>query len=210
MSSSKPDPTLITQRAYEVDADVWAQARNDRAAIQPFVDRFVGLAGEGGRVLDVGCGPGFDTASLSEAGLKPVALDLAQAMARLAAARSHAAVVQSDARYLPFIAASFEGVWASASLIHISRQDIAVALQDIRRVLKQGGVLYSRMQVGDSEGVEQPAPGNPISQPRFFARYDGESWRALLTANGFDIVDQQEDQAAPGARRWLSTFARPP
>ena len=210
MSSSTPDPVLTTLRAYEVDANAWAQARNDRSAIQPHIDRFAGLVGQAGRVLDIGCGPGFDTAGLTEAGLNPVALDFAQAMARLTATRTRARVVQGDARSLPFTTASFGGAWASASLIHIARADIDVALQDIGRVLKAGAVLYSRMQVGDSEGIEQPAAGNPISQPRFFARYTAGAWKALLTTNGFEVIEQQEQQAAPGARRWLSTFARRP
>src|SRR3990172_9888938 len=118
MSSSAPDPFLTTQHAYEADAQGWAEARNDRSAVKPYIETFARLTGQGARVLDVGCGPGFDTVGLVKAGLAPVALDFAGAMARLAAKQAPGAVVQSDARHLPFVAASFHGVWASASLLH--------------------------------------------------------------------------------------------
>ena len=55
MSSSAPDPFLTTQHAYEADAQGWAEARNDRSAVRPYIETFAHLTGQGARAVQI-CG----------------------------------------------------------------------------------------------------------------------------------------------------------
>jgi len=100
----------------------------------------------GGRLLDVGTGPGRLLLRIHElhpemglAGADISAAMVARAKANLAAAglADRVKVVQGSASRLPFPDKSFETVVSTASMHHW--KDAAAGLNDIHRVLKPGG-----------------------------------------------------------------------
>lgn len=105
----------------------------------------VGLRLEtGGRVLDVGCGPGVITAGLATAvGPEGVAvgLDLSAAMLTTAAASSgsNLGFLRGNAMQLPFPDGTFDAVCATAMIMLVP--DPAAAMREMARVLAPGGWL---------------------------------------------------------------------
>jgi SAM-dependent methyltransferase len=95
----------------------------------------------GARVLDCGCGMGFDLMVMSRLwNLQLVGLDTDAE--RLRWARDHgieAQLVEGDAQRLPFPDASFDAVLMTEVLEHLPDDD--AALSEVMRVLKPGGVL---------------------------------------------------------------------
>ena len=98
------------------------------------------------RVLDLGCGPGSASAALkSRFGRKSdvVAMDFALPMLRETRAKSrfwkplHA--VQADAQSLPFAEAAFDLVFSNLCLQWVA--DLPRALGELRRVMREGGLL---------------------------------------------------------------------
>ena len=98
------------------------------------------------RVLDLGSGPGSASAALkSRFGRKSdvIAADLALPMLREARAKSrfwkpiHA--VQADAQSLPFADAAFDLVFSNLCLQWVA--DLPRALGELRRVMREGGLL---------------------------------------------------------------------
>ena len=98
------------------------------------------------RVLDLGCGPGSAAAALKvKWGRKTdvIAMDLALPMLREARAKSrfwkplHA--VQGDAQALPFADAAFDLVFSNLCLQWVA--DLPRALGELRRVMREGGLL---------------------------------------------------------------------
>jgi ubiquinone/menaquinone biosynthesis C-methylase UbiE len=98
---------------------------------------------DGRRVLDIGCGTGRVCRLALERGAGDVVgLDLSDAMLAEAAAATTAPPVQwvqGDVVSLPFPAASFDAVTAALAMGHVA--DLDVALGEISRVLRPGGVL---------------------------------------------------------------------
>ena len=102
-------------------------------------------AGECG--LDVGCGPGMLLAKLAEA-VGPrghvTGVDLSQSMLELAGARceglSQVALRQGSATALPLDDAAFDFVTCVQVLLYVD--DVALALDEMRRVLRPGGRVY--------------------------------------------------------------------
>src|SRR5215216_5228255 len=125
---------IATRDAYEQYAEAYAHHRSDRSAIRPHFERFVSLLPGGALVLDVGCGPGVDTGSLTLRGVRTVGLDIAAAMLEMASPHIGGRVVQADQRSLPFADASFDGVWANACLLHVSKREVGRALAELTRV----------------------------------------------------------------------------
>lgn len=103
------------------------------------------LAGRKGAVLDIGCGEGKFTRSLTAIydnvtgiDVKERAIDKAKAAA--AAEGKDVEFLVGDARALPFADAAFDTVVISNSLHHIPGPDKGLA--EAARVLKPGGLLY--------------------------------------------------------------------
>jgi hypothetical protein len=47
---------------------------------------------------------------------------------------------------------AFDGVWASACLLHVPRNELSGILGRIRRALKPSGVFYASYKIGGGEG----------------------------------------------------------
>jgi 2-polyprenyl-6-hydroxyphenyl methylase/3-demethylubiquinone-9 3-methyltransferase len=93
------------------------------------------------RVLDVGCGEGWFTAALAQAGREAVGIDVAQEPLR----RAHERDPHLDLRHVPAHGewplgdVSFDAVWAGEVIEHVA--DTAGWLSQVRRVLRSGGAL---------------------------------------------------------------------
>jgi ubiquinone/menaquinone biosynthesis C-methylase UbiE len=101
------------------------------------------LLGRGpGRCLDLGCGTGVFVPLLAELGWTVVGVDLSADQLRVARERAGGlaeALVQADARSLPFEDRSFDAVTAALVYTDIDRYDLA--LLEVARVLRPGGRL---------------------------------------------------------------------
>jgi 2-polyprenyl-3-methyl-5-hydroxy-6-metoxy-1,4-benzoquinol methylase len=166
------------------------------------------------RVLDVGCGEGYFTALLAQAGAEAVGVDVAQEPLRRARERHP----ELDLRLLPrdgpwpLADASFDVVWAGEVIEHVA--DTASWLSEVRRVLRSGGELL----------LSTPAHGRArvfalaLSARRFARHFDPRSdhvrfysartLRALLADFRFEEISVRGVAGPPGARRLLLASAR--
>lgn len=61
----------------------------------------------------------------------------------------------------------FDGIWASASLLHISSNDLADVLNKIYDSLKVNGYLYASFKYGDFEGYRDERFYNDMTEEKF-------------------------------------------
>jgi malonyl-CoA O-methyltransferase len=143
--STSLDPRAIAasfgaaSRSY--DAAAWLQA----AARNELLSRLDLLRAPPRAVLDLGAGTGVAALQIKQRFRRAVvtAADIAPPMLEVARKRSRfwrpIRCVQADARALPFDAASFDLVFSNLMLQWLAPPDIALA--EMRRVLKPGGLL---------------------------------------------------------------------
>jgi SAM-dependent methyltransferase len=99
----------------------------------------VRLIGEGpGRLLDLGCGTGAQTAAFEDAGWDVTGVDASEDMLRRARERGMRAV-HTDVSSLPFEDGSFDAVVSLWT--HTDMDDFATAILEAARVLRPGGPL---------------------------------------------------------------------
>ena len=156
-------------------------------------------------VLDAGCGPGQDTAWLAEQGYAATGVDLSGGMLREARRRGVTApLVQADLRYLPFRSGSYRGIWACASLLHIPKVQAEAVLREMARVASAGQIYIAVKRGQGEEWVEDDGKGR-----RFFAYYDPDELRALVTQAGCTVHAQWETEDSAGrSRPWINMLAR--
>ena len=102
-------------------------------------------------VLDLGCGTGRDTQAILEAGFGVTAIDGSAEMAAEARKRTGRPVLVMLFEDMPFNQ-EFDGVWASASLLHVPRAGLPDVLRRVHTALKPGGWLEAGFKSGGHEG----------------------------------------------------------
>jgi ubiquinone/menaquinone biosynthesis C-methylase UbiE len=105
---------------------------------------FSGMTGR--RVLEVGCGAGFDAYAFCHHGADYFGVDLAPAniertRRHLALYGYQAQVLEADAEELPFPDAGFDAVFSNGVLHHTP--DIRAALREVHRVIRPGGTFWA-------------------------------------------------------------------
>lgn len=160
--------------------------------LDPFLDRLA----PGGRVLELGCGGGQDSARMAARGFSIDATDGTPAMVAKANERW-----SIGARVMAFheleAEAAYDAVWAHASLLHCPRDMLPDALLRIHRALAPGGWHFANFKLGNDEGRD--ALGRLYNFPRLewltaqHAAIDG--WQIVetetYTAGGFDNVQRE-------------------
>jgi SAM-dependent methyltransferase len=197
------DPTLEEQAAravaadYDRIADEYARHVYAELAGKPFdrklLDRFATLVG-GGRVCDVGCGPGHVARYLHERGCDVFGIDLSPRMVQLATKLNPGVEFRvGDLRSLQLPNGSLAGIVTFYSLIHLRADQLAPALAELRRVLRPGGRLLLAIHQGDEPRRPGELWGIPVAlQFNFFTR---EQLAAALLQASFTI--EQVSHRAP-------------
>ena len=200
------NPLQKTQETYRRIAADYAVTWHKGGTVEDHLQKFAALLPEGATVMDVGCGPGLDSAVLQSHQLNVIGLDYSHEMMRVGRDEHNCRVplVQADMRRLP-VGQPLDGIWASASLLHLQRDDMLPTLQEFWRVLKPNGVLYISVKQGEGEDwVRTEKYGHDL--PRFFTFWQPETLDPLLQTAAFHIIDGFEEQ---GARdRWVVRYAR--
>jgi SAM-dependent methyltransferase len=109
------------------------------------------LLPQGGSILELGCGAGNHAAEILAAGFRLRATDGSPEMAAIAARRLGHPVATMRFDELEEREAH-DGVWASACLLHVPRDELAGVLSRIRRALKRDGVFYASYKIGHGDG----------------------------------------------------------
>lgn len=198
------DETQQTQAAYTQIAASYAAATQDRQAVAAHLEMFLRLVPPGSRVLDLGCGPGFDTAVLRQQQRRAFGLDLSWPM--MQAGREYGLAVpcvQGNMCALPLADTAVDGVWACASLLHLPRPLLPTALAELARVLRPGGALYLSVKTGSGEGWAERAYEHDAA--RFFVYWQPDTLDPLLTQAGFVLLSGGQEVASSG--NWLARFA---
>ena len=123
-------------------------------------------------LLDFGCGPGRDLQSFKALGHRAVGLE---------GAPSGCEVLEQSFLQLDLGSQRYDGVFANAVLFHVPSQVLPQVLRQLQACLRPGGVLFSSNPRGDGQ--------EGWNGERYGVFHDWPTWRALVTAAGFDELD---------------------
>ena len=114
-------------------------------------DRFLAELPTGGSILDLGCGSGRDTAYFREKGFTVTPTDGSAHMCELASDYLGTPVRVQEFNQLDDVAL-YDGIFASASIMHLEYDQLVELMPKLSRALKPGGVLYVSFKYGDTDG----------------------------------------------------------
>jgi predicted TPR repeat methyltransferase len=190
------DPNDVTLATYEETADLYIDktSRTISPEMAAFLDAIVQRA-PGGRILELGSGPGYEADYLDAHGLDVDRTDATSAFVDAQRARGR------SARLLNARAADYGGpydaVLASAVFLHLERSDMERALATARACTREGGVLALTLREGEGERYSD----HKLGRDRWFVYWSEDALRDALARAGWRVDSLA--RVSWGEDRWL-------
>ena len=164
-----------TLRVYDAKAADYAKLIDSDTKEKPYLERFIARLPTGGRVLDLGCGPGLAATRMANAGLQVDAMDGSAEMVAMAA--QHDGVTAWQATFDQITGTDiYDGIWANFCLLHASKEAMPHHLAAMVTALKPGGAFHIGMKLGS--GSQRDEIG------RLYSYYSEPELITLLGAAG--------------------------
>jgi SAM-dependent methyltransferase len=185
MTHAFDDDTL---RFYRGNAGAYAERK---PPVRGTLTGFLAELAPGAKILELGCGAGYQAEAMLAAGFDVDATDGSPEMAAEASRRLGRPVRTMLFHQLDAVGA-YDGVWAYACLLHVPRDELAGVLARIWRALKPGGLFYASFKSGEGEGRDKlERYYNYPSEPWLRERYaEAGPWSSVAVetseGKGFD------------------------
>ena len=165
-------------------------------------ERFLKYVVPGGRIIDIGAGSGRDLKYFKDSGYAVEGIDASEKMCRLAADYS-GAEVSCDSIQDWHPEGKYDGIWANASLLHLSLPEIEKFVCRISRCLNLGGVFYMSMKEGIQTGYDNSG--------RFFTNFTENIIKKIIRKRKtLEILDiwNTKDGLGRNDTKWLNVIIR--
>ena len=165
-------------------------------------DHFLSYVKPDGSILDFGCGSGRDTAYFRDHGYRVMSTDGSREMCRLASE-----YLGTPVRVLEFGELAdidcYDGIYASASIMHVEYERLLDILPKLARALREEGVLYVSFKYGETDGYLGKRYYTNMTEERLV--------RMLAQVPQLEVVEQgifgNEHPGQPDFR-WLYAYLR--
>lgn len=193
-----------TVKYYDENADEWALAHraNDPSLYwEDKMKRFNELLPRG-KILEIGSGSGKDASYLIKFGYKYTGTDASKGLLSIASAKNPNAtfknipVQQLSDKFSPN---TFDGFWTTATLLHVPKDQIDLALKNIHKVVKDGGIGFITIKEGKGEREDETG--------RLFSYYTRQEFSQILKSNGFEVLEFDRKPVTEKTI-WLIYFVR--
>ncbi|MDK2849940.1 MAG: hypothetical protein PWP03_189 [Candidatus Woesearchaeota archaeon] len=156
-------------------------------------------------ILDAGCGCGRDTDIFSEEGYTVYGIDFSPKMIKLAKTHYNGKFLVRDILNTKFKDEKFDGIWANASLIHLPKTKLVLALKEFSRILKPNGFLFFNVIKGDKTFKE-------LEKKNFYdgklpvSLFEKDEITDLVSENGFHVIKTYVE--TDDTHEWIDLLCR--
>ena len=186
---------------YDVHAEEYATLTVN-ADMSETREKFLQYLPAGSAVMDAGCGSGRDSLYFIKKGYVVTMLDASAGMCKCAEKLTGRKALCMKFDEIDFVN-QFDGIWACASLLHVSEKELGNVLARFCRALRDGGVLYASWKYGETERQDGE---------RFYCDMTEEKLKNLLArVRLFDCLEcWVAEDALPSGReqKWLNVALR--
>ncbi|KNY27173.1 class I SAM-dependent methyltransferase [Pseudobacteroides cellulosolvens] len=191
------------QKFYNDIAQQFADEWYANEDLLPTLKRFIDLLNPNPRVLDMGCGAGYESMRLYKLGARVTGIDFSDEPIRIARERNPQCKFQvADFRKLDESLGVFDGIVAIASIIHIRDEELELVFCNMKKVIKHEGLVMIVVIEGlgiceerskiEREGVQYNRPFYLHSKMRLNEVADNIGFEY------FDDMQLSEEQASFG------------
>lgn len=161
------------------------------------------------RVLEIGSGPGRDALWLERAGVSVRRTDVSPRFVELLRADRHEAdlldPLHDDLTDPARPSMAYDGVWASACLLHVDRGDLPSVLARLGAATRPGGALGLSVKEGDGEAWTSQGL---VGAPRHLVYWRADPLRATVESAGWTVLSLERRVSERSGETWLDLIAR--
>lgn len=159
------------------------------------------LSKKNGEILDLGCGSGRDAKHFLDSGFSVTALDLSPILAKKASKFIGQDVIIADMKELDF-QDKFIGIWACASLLHLSEDEVLDTLKRCHKALKKDGVLYASFKYGENNYEKDGRSFTCFTRDKFLNLIEDLDFYYRATFETCDVRPGRENE------KWLNVILK--
>lgn len=150
---------------YNSNADQFF-ASTIEADISELRNRFIQYFKQGDYILDLGCGSGRDTKAFLDKGFRVDAIDGSEELCKKA---SEYTGIRVKHQYFQDIneEEKYDGIWACASLLHVTYYELSDVFIRLHKALKTNGIFYMSFKLGDSDVIRDGRCFTDMNDLRF-------------------------------------------
>jgi len=167
----------------------------------PLHQRFLAQLPAGALILDAGCGSGRDSKAFHQQGYRVTAFDASAKLVALAQAHTGLPIARRSFADVHEIA-TYDGIWACASLLHLPENQLAETLQRLWYALKPDGILYLSFKYGEGERKHNGRHFTDATESRL------AGWLADLPGIAATEIWITADQRPGRDEQWLNALIR--
>ncbi len=153
-----------------------------------WINKFLSYIWENSTILDLGCWFWRDTNLFQKKWCNAYWIDFSKNMinkAKWLYPKCH--FYAMNMLKLEFESNFFHWVWANASLLHLNKKDINLALLEIDRVLKSKWIIYILLKEWNWEGVTNDDRYN--KSKKFYSYYTQDELKGIINKLNYEILD---------------------
>ena len=165
-------------------------------------DLFLQMLPEKSRILDFGCGSGRDTKYFSDRGYFVEPVDGSLEICKSAAGRTGIPVRNMLFQEL-CEQQKYDGIWACASILHLSKLDLFDVIEKMANALKSNGVIYASFKYGFFEGERNGRYFTDFTEESFVKFIEGMK---RLTLQKIWVTGDVRSER--GKEQWLNIIMR--
>ena len=154
-------------------------------------DEFLKQVKPAGKILDAGCGSGRDTKYFLNKEYTVTALDASDEMVHLSTELTGQETLKMTFQEINFNE-EFDGIWACASLLHISKAEIDDVLNKLVKALKPKGILFASFKYGETESMKEDRLFNSYTEETLKSQF--EKHKELEIINVWKTQDVRPDR----------------
>ena len=165
-------------------------------------DRFARYVKQGGRIVDIGAGSGRDMLYFKQKGFRVEGIDASAELCRLAS--DYVGVQVQCAQIQDWHPEGmYDGIWANASLLHLTAEEIEAFILRAETYLSEQGALYLSLKSGIATGADDKG--------RYFTNMKLEELQRMFSKTaGLKIAEHwvTKDRLNRSGFAWLNVIAR--
>lgn len=165
-------------------------------------DLFLEYLPENACILDFGCGSGRDTKYFKDKGYNVEAVDGSEELCQIASEYSGIRVERILFQDLNE-KAKYDGIWACASILHLSKSELKDVLKKMIISLKKNGIIYTSFKYGEFEGMRND---------RYFSDFTEKTFQEYIDSiEGIELEKQwvtADVRPGRGEEKWLNMILR--
>lgn len=180
---------LDIQEFYNDIAQEFADEWYANESLLTILKQFLALLPPSPKVLDLGCGAGYESMRLKRLGAAVTGVDFSEVPIRIAREKNPDIRFEiQDFRYLNPSLGRFDGITAVASLIHIPDNELDLVFGSMKSVLTENG--FAMIIVVEGQGLDQErtfVEQNGKKYRRSFYLHDRERLKTAALNNGMQF-----------------------